>query len=140
MSQIIVQDPAFWYAVSFFIFISIAVKKGSKILSSTLENYQESIERKFKEAENLFSEAVQEKELAEKKLNLWPKEKDKRQKAYQDKKDALKKAFHEKFDRLEKQRKVVANMYLNSKEQESQKRLESHIAKRLVLDLKKKIQ
>ncbi|MCX8516163.1 MAG: F0F1 ATP synthase subunit B, partial [Alphaproteobacteria bacterium] len=62
-------DPAFWVAVSFTIFVLLAVWRGRKAITTMLDNNIANIKKELSQAEQLKKEAMALHEAAIKKLN-----------------------------------------------------------------------
>ncbi len=131
------SDPAFWYSVSFFLFVAFAAKKGFAVLNGALEAHQKSVQKSYDEAQALYQEAKAEKTAAKKALDNWPTEVKTRTQQNTKKIKELKESFKNSFEQTKDQRMISTRKYLDSKRQEAQDRLEKKIASHVVTELKK---
>lgn len=132
MIKEMLHDPAFWYAVSFFLFVGVAAKKGLGFLNGALTSYQSGIQSTYDEARSLHEEAKKERRSVEKALKNWPKEREQLEKAHQERIGQLKNSFRESFERSREKRADATKKYIEFKRQEAQKRLESKVAEKII--------
>ncbi|PLX29307.1 MAG: hypothetical protein C0582_05365 [Alphaproteobacteria bacterium] len=126
------QDPAFWYAVSFALFAAVAGRRVVKLVQGMVQSYRQSILDDLQEAQALKAEAHRVHAQIQHEIAHWPdEEKTKRRRQHQQIKD-LKIAYEEGYQKLLHQKTQGNESYIQAKEVESRKRLESLISEEII--------
>ena len=131
------QDPAFWYAVSFTLFVVVVGRKLVNLIRDTVQEHRQAIVTELKEAKALQREAEHAHAQIRHELEHWADE-EKTKRRHQDQQlEDLKKSYHENYEKLRDQKIRGNDSYIQAKEIESRKRLESFVAEDITLNVKK---
>jgi F0F1-type ATP synthase membrane subunit b/b' len=129
--NMLLQDPAFWYSVSFFLFVALVAKRGMAFVNQSLERYQNEIQSKYEQAIYLYKEALVQKKAIEKDLKNWPDEQKKLEREYKKKVEHLKTTMKLNFEKSKERRVEDTKKYIEFKRLEAQKRLENQISENI---------
>ncbi len=121
------HDPTFWVAVSFTIFVVLAVVKGRKALLAMLDNNIAAVKKQLADAEQIKKEAQELYNAAEKKLKAAT---DLADEILQSSKEDGKKLLTDADEKLQKQM-VQKEKYLESRIAQDQEKLKNQLIKEI---------